>query len=894
MVLRHGHDKTTGTQANQDSPRPKHHFSRVNLPVRTASMPSITPVPDPTGGMQNGFDPRTASGLSAHERAMVERRQRLLGPAYKLMYQHPVELVRGEGVHLYDCEGRAYLDCYNNVVSVGHCNPHVVQAVATQLGTLNTHTRYMNDQILEYAERLLATFDRDSALRSGRVMFACTGSEANDLAVRMLKHYTGGTGIIVTDNAYHGTTELIASLSPSMGAGTPLHPHARTVPAPDTYRCPHRQGQDADTEVGAKFAADVEAAIVDMHKHGIKFAGLLVDTIFSSDGLFPTCGMGAGAGFLQPAVDVVHKNGGLFIADEVQPGFGRTGRNVWGFQAHAGVRPDLVTMGKPMGNGVPVAACVARADVADTFGRDVRYFNTFGGNPVSITAASATLDEVLRLMPQAAQVGAHTLAGLTALQAKYPAYIGDVRGAGQYFAVAFVRGPAADAKFTTETSSPGPFHELNPDPALASRVVNHMREHSRVLISTTSKAGNSLKIRPLLAFQQHHADQLLAALDCAIEASVHHLEGSASTTQGQVQAETTTTQGDGGGSGGRNVESVLEATRTPVTESQAQEVLAEHFGIVAAQPIKRLIGERDDNFRVTTADGKQFTIKFVHPAEPREMTAFQTAILHHLRTVAPNLPVAQVIDPLPSSLPSPLPAPNVPTQPAAGRDSEGQLLYDGRVVRVVTFLEGEVLAAAPRTPQQAYNIGRTGAQLTLALQSFTHPGQGHELLWDTTHVSQMRRYLDALPLASQREVVEGLIVNYEQRVAPHVQRGELDIQVIHNDLNAANVLVHPHAPDDVAGVIDWYVCPSAPAPAPAPAPTPAPLPAPALQLLHRPPCSQRCQRPRTCRLTDRLTDGLTCFCVCKQGRLSPCTRRTGCGGWGRVQPRRARQGRRLA
>lgn len=701
---------------------------------------------DPTGGMQNGFDPRAASNLSAHEQALVERRQRLLGPAYKLMYQHPVELVRGDGVHLFDPQGQAYLDCYNNVVSVGHCNPHVVKAVKQQLATLNTHTRYLNDQILDYAERLLDTFEHEPELHNGRVMFACTGSEANDLAVRMAKHYTGGTGWIVTDNAYHGTTELIASLSPSMGLGTPLNKDARTVTAPDTYRLPLKNGQ----VVATNFAEEIEVAIKDMQQQGIKFAGLLVDTIFSSDGLFPPTGQGEG--FLQAAVDVVHKHGGLFVADEVQPGFGRTGSQFWGFQHH-GVQPDLVTMGKPMGNGIPVAGCVARAEVADHFGQNVRYFNTFGGNPVSITAARATLDEVLRLMPQAAEVGAYTLAGLEKLKQKYRC-IGDVRGLGQYFAVEFVRDSSTK----------------QPDANMAKMVVNEMRER-RVLISTTSKPGNSLKIRPLLAFTKEHADQFLSALDGAIS----HLA---------LSAPSAVTSDPSAGAAG----SVLETKVTPVSEEEAKQVLSRDFGLIPSKAIKRLIGERDDNFCVVTASGQRYVIKFVHPSEPEETTGFQTSIMHYLNKVSPHLPIARVIDPLPSY--------------QGDKDSEGHLLFHGRAVRVVTFLDGVVLCDAPRTPLQAYNIGRIGAQISLALKSFSHPGQEHELLWDSTRVSQMRKYMDALA-PGKREEVEKLIANYETRVAPHLARGDLEISVVHNDLNASNILVKAADPTQVAGIIDW-------------------------------------------------------------------------------------------
>ena len=279
--------------------------------------------------MVNAYIPG-AGTLTPEDEARIARRARLLGPAYRLFYETPVHFVRGEGVWLYDADGQRYLDCYNNVASLGHCHPHVVAATARQSAIYASHTRYLNDIVLDYAEHLLATFPAELC----HVMFTCTGSEANDLALRIAFAHTGGTGVIVTENAYHGVTLATASLSPSLGAGVPLGAHVRTVPAPT----------DA-----ASFAADVQAAIADLTRHGIQPAALLVDTIFSSDGVHADP-----PGFLKPAAEAIRAAGGLFIADEVQPGFARTGEAMWGFQRH-GLIPDMVSMGKPMGNGYPVA-----------------------------------------------------------------------------------------------------------------------------------------------------------------------------------------------------------------------------------------------------------------------------------------------------------------------------------------------------------------------------------------------------------------------------------------------------------------------------------------------------------------------------------------------------------
>lgn len=434
--------------------------------------------------MINSYQPG-ANTLAARELAMIERRDRLLGPAYRLFYQTPVHFVRGEGVWLFDPDGQAYLDVYNNVACVGHCHPHVVAALARQAGMLNTHTRYLTDGVLEYAERLLATFP--GAL--DHVMFTCTGSEANDLAYRTARVFTGGAGFIVTRLAYHGVTSVMSEMSPSLGSGITVPGNVRLVEAPDAYH----QGAE---NVAARFAAGVQAAIDDLLAHGIRPAALLVDTIFSSDGVFADP-----AGFLAPAVDAIRAAGGLFIADEVQPGFGRTGAGMWGFQRH-GLVPDIVTMGKPMGNGHPVAAMVARSEILRRFGERTRYFNTFGGNPVSAAVGMAVLDviEGEGLVGQARDVGAYLAAGIRGLAAKH-ALIGDVRGAGLFVGVELVTDRATRAPATAETA----------------RLVNGMRDRF-VLISASGPHANVLKIRPPLVFSRANADLFVATMDEVLEA----------------------------------------------------------------------------------------------------------------------------------------------------------------------------------------------------------------------------------------------------------------------------------------------------------------------------------------------------------------------------------------
>ncbi|HZZ54061.1 MAG TPA: aminotransferase class III-fold pyridoxal phosphate-dependent enzyme, partial [Trebonia sp.] len=318
--------------------------------------------------MVNGFDTARTGALDPELGHLVRRRDAALGGAYRLFYAEPVEFVRGSGVYLYDPDGVAYLDAYNNVPSVGHSHPRVTEAVSRQLATLNTHTRYLTDGVVGYAERLLGTHPIGPA----HAMFTCTGSEANDLALRIARFHTGGAGVIVTANAYHGVTAAVAELSPSLGANVPLGAAVRAVPAPVE---------------GSDFAAWVAAAIADLRRHGVRLAAFLADSIFSSDGVLPD----PAAGSLARVAALVREAGGLYIADEVQSGFWRTGTHMWGYQRHA-IAPDIVTMGKPMGNGLPIAGIVARQDVLAEFGRRARYFNTFGGNPVCVAAASAVLD----------------------------------------------------------------------------------------------------------------------------------------------------------------------------------------------------------------------------------------------------------------------------------------------------------------------------------------------------------------------------------------------------------------------------------------------------------------------------------------------------------------------
>lgn len=419
--------------------------------------------------------------------ALLERRYRVLGRHSPLFYEKPLHLVRGEGVWVYDADGNRYLDAYNNVPHVGHCHPRVVAALARQAAILNTHTRYLDENVVAYAERLTGLFDPSLSM----AVFCCTGSEANELALRIARDISGGMGIISTAWAYHGNTAAVMQVSSLFTPPEQRGPYVRTVPVMDPYR--ERAGRSEEALASA-YASDVERAIEDFAAAGVRFAGLLFCTAFSSEGL-PT----VPAGFMAKALAHVHAAGGYFIADEVQAGFGRLGSHLWGHQK-LNVVPDIVTLGKPMGNGHPLAGVVTRPDLLNAFTERNMYFNTFGGNPVSASVGNAVLDVLQdeRLVENAAAVGQYTLERLRALADRHN-LIGDVRGAGLFFAVELV----------TDR------HAKTPATGLTKQLVNRMRERG-VLISRIGQHDNILKIRPPMPFSRQHADLLVETLDGAL------------------------------------------------------------------------------------------------------------------------------------------------------------------------------------------------------------------------------------------------------------------------------------------------------------------------------------------------------------------------------------------
>lgn len=436
--------------------------------------------------------PRIAAGeVDADRTAMLARRKRVMGPQSYMFYDQPLHMARGEGAWLYDVTGRRYLDVYNNVPHVGHCHPHVVAAIARQSTILNTNTRYLFNEVLDYAERLGKTMPAGSGLTA--CMFVNSGSEAVDLAGRLAKAYTGHSGALVMEYAYHGWTEAVEALSPE--SPDQVKPHVRTLIAPDDYRGPYRRGGTSDTQgIAARYAADADRAIRSLAEGGHEPALFIADAALLTNGVID-----APAGYLQGVYERVRKAGGICIADEVQSGFGRQGDAMWGFDLHD-VVPDIVCMGKPVGNGHPLGVVVTRPEIVQALVDQRIFFSTFGGNNVSCAAGMAVLDVLEResLQENARTVGRHFKQGLRKLAERHD-WIGDVRGRGLLIGLELVR----DRK------------SLEPAAPETKRVVNRMRDLG-VLTASEGPHGNVLKLRPPICFTRDQADLTIAAISQAL------------------------------------------------------------------------------------------------------------------------------------------------------------------------------------------------------------------------------------------------------------------------------------------------------------------------------------------------------------------------------------------
>lgn len=418
---------------------------------------------------------------------LLQKRQKNVGRNLSIGYKENLKIVKGALQYLYDDKGRTFVDCVNNPSHVGHCHPVVVRRMQKQIATLNTNTRYLNDTILEYAEKLTATLPPALSV----CYFVNSGSEANDLAIRMSRHFTKQKDIIVLDHAYHGTSTVAMEMSPykfDSKGGSGKMPWIHKAINPDLYRGPFKYG---DENAGEKYAADVQRIIEDLEKEGKAPAVFICETLLGVGGQIPLP-----KNYLKTVYNHVKKAGGICIADEVQVGFGRVGDAFWGFELQD-VVPDIVVLGKPIGNGHPLAAVIVTNEIADAFNNGLEYFNTFGGNPVSMTAGLAVLDVIQEeeMQEHAKEVGNHLMDGLRELMQKHP-IISDVRGHGLFIGAEMVKD-----RITMEPALP----EID-------IVVEKMKEKG-YLLSTDGPLHNVLKIKPPMPFNKQNADEMVQLLD---------------------------------------------------------------------------------------------------------------------------------------------------------------------------------------------------------------------------------------------------------------------------------------------------------------------------------------------------------------------------------------------
>ena len=417
------------------------------------------------------------------ERALLAIRHGVLGHHTKHFYEKPLHFERSLGPYLYGMDGRRYLDFYNNVPQVGHCHPHVVKAIARQAAALNTNTRYLYGSVLEYAERLTSKL----APHLNSCIFVNSGSEATDVAWQLARFVTGNSGGMLMEDAYHGVTDSIRLFSPGH-PDVPLPDFLQGLAVPDAYR-------DAGDQIASRYAADADRAIRDLAEAGHSLAAFIVDSAFCSSGV-----PDVPAGYLQGVEERVRKAGGLMICDEVQSGFGRMGQ-WWGHEFH-GVKADIVTMGKPAGNGHPLGVVVTSKELLDDFLAHTGFFSTFGGNPVASAAGNAVLDVIERdsLIENGRRVGDYLRAQLRDLASRQR-LIGDVRGHGMLAGLELVTDREAKTPATEETK----------------RLIELMRQN-QVLVGKDGRYNNVLKLRPALILELVHVDQFVAALDASLTA----------------------------------------------------------------------------------------------------------------------------------------------------------------------------------------------------------------------------------------------------------------------------------------------------------------------------------------------------------------------------------------
>lgn len=420
---------------------------------------------------------------------ILQIRRESLNPAMSVSYQQPLKIVRGEGVWLYEEDGSAYLDMVNNVSHVGHCHPKVVAAACEQMKVLNTNSRYLHDHLAEYSQRLTSLFPDPLAV----AFFCCSGSEANELALRLARAKNNGTEIIPLEGAYHGTAQILIDISPYKhnargGRGAPdfVHP----VPLPDNFRGVIRDSENA----GPEYARYVKQSADKIQRSGKQLLAFIGESQLGCGGQIPLP-----ENYLKECYAAARAVGGICIADEVQVGFGRCGTHMWAFEQQ-GVVPDIVTLGKPIGNGHPMAAVITTRDIADAFANGMEYFNTFAANPVSCAIGLAVLDviEAEGLQQNALEVGEFLLRDMRAIQQDCPA-IGDVRGSGLFLGMELVDNVT----------------DRNPDADAADAIVQLMR-HKKVLLSTDGADHNVVKIKPPIVLTKENAVFFLERLDASL------------------------------------------------------------------------------------------------------------------------------------------------------------------------------------------------------------------------------------------------------------------------------------------------------------------------------------------------------------------------------------------
>jgi 4-aminobutyrate aminotransferase-like enzyme len=418
-----------------------------------------------------------------NHKEILDLRSKHLGPSLSVSYDEPLHIVRGEAQYLFDAKGNRYLDCVNNIQHVGHCHPKVVEAAQQQYEKLNTNTRYLDETIVNYAKELTSTFPEGLDV----CFFANSGSEANDLALRISRNYNQSKEIIVLDSAYHGNLSSLVEISPYKhngpgGSGTPEHVHV--IPTPDQYR-----GKYRGEECSGQYVQEVQNAIETIQNNGKNVSAFIAEALMGCGGqlILPK-------GFLKESFTKVKNAAGVCIADEIQIGFGRMGSHFWGFESEGAI-PDIVTMGKSMGNGHPLSAVVTTQEIADTFNNGMEYFNSIGGNPVSCAVGQAVLDVIKEegLQENALKVGSYLLEQLKNLQNQHD-LIGEVRGRGLFIGIELVK------------------DELVPAGAESQTIVNHMKDKG-LLLSTDGPDHNVIKVKPPLVFNKENADELVEKLD---------------------------------------------------------------------------------------------------------------------------------------------------------------------------------------------------------------------------------------------------------------------------------------------------------------------------------------------------------------------------------------------